>query len=135
MPMVDVLAGPGSRKVEAILTDTWGNLAPERRRYYRGTIILAYGHHAGLTMLDYDFADLDGNPWTHEHVGTWFRQQAVLERYFARPYDVRLWRWEGLYMVAKNGNPKFSGKIRPLRLVDRFPGKKKAKTAPRATNH
>lgn len=120
MTVIDVLRGPGSPKQEKILRDTWGHNAPEPRRRYWAKVTLAYGETSGLNLLAYETKGLAGNPWTHEHFATWFHKEAQNPRY-AIGSKIGVWVWRGTYMVAKNGNPKFSGKSRPMRLIERLP--------------
>ena len=118
MPFFDALT---EGKVERVYRDTWGHLAPESGRFYAGSAMLCRTPMGDLLLLDYDFEELDGNPWTHEHVANWW--PTVMRRLEGRGPDteVCLWRWEGTYKMLKNGTARFSaGKITPLRIVDRF---------------
>lgn len=124
MPVIDVYQG---RKQAKVMRDTWGHLAPEVGRTYPGFVLFghtAFGEHL---VLDYDFKDLDGNPWTHEFIYGWAIEE--VDRRFCHQ-QLRLWRWQGTYRVYKNGRHRLMGKVRPLRLTDRFPSRAKARGLP-----
>lgn len=102
--------------VEAILHDTWGHMKPEQKRVYTGHIIFAHSCYRELTVLDWQFEDLEGGPWFPEHLMEFISSKTPIET-----EDFRLWRFEGTYRMLKNGKGRFSGRIRPQRVVDRFP--------------
>lgn len=60
MPVIDVMGGS---KVEKVLQDTWGHLAPEPGREYSGWILAARTVYGDAFILDYHFDDLCDSPW------------------------------------------------------------------------
>lgn len=128
MPLIDVT---GAGKVERIMRDTWGHLAPVPRHTYRGFILFGYSAFGDVLMLDYDFEGLDGNPWTHDTVSEFIDRQLDLRRFPKRfrSGELTVYRWTGTYTVAKNGAPRFSGKVRPQKIADRFPSPKPRRRA------
>lgn len=111
--LVDVFA---ARKEQEVMRDTWGHLEPVPRHSYPGFIVFCVTPMGDHLLLDYDFDGLDGNPWTLEHVTDWWSDETRSTAY--EPSEaVKVWRWDGRYLVQKNGAPRFSGKIAPMRLV------------------
>lgn len=101
--------------VEAILHDTWGHTKAQPGRVYAGHAIFAHTCNREVTILDWRFEDLGGGPWFPEHLMSYISSKVPLET-----EGFRLWRFEGTYRQLKNGRGRFSGRIRPQRVVDRF---------------
>lgn len=105
-------------QVEAILQDTWGHLKPKQDRIYGGHILFTLTCHQEITILDWEFEDLSGGPWFAEHL-----MEFVCSKVPEGLDEFRLWRFDGTYRELKNGNGRFSGKVRPMRVQYRFPAK------------
>lgn len=67
MPWTDVFAPVESRYRSEIAKETWGHLAPEKNRTYRGHIIFAIGcfgsDELNPTALECEFGKLESSPW------------------------------------------------------------------------
>lgn len=112
MGIVDAYA---ERKYRAVMQDTWGHLAPQTGTTYKGFVLFAHDGFSAHLLLDFDFAGLDGNPWTMEHVSDWWSNETKKPAY--RADIVAFWRWEGTYRVFKNERYQFSkGQIETLSL-------------------
>lgn len=111
-------------QVEAILNDTWGHLKAKQGQVYEGHILFTLTCHRETTILDWDFGDLPASPWFAEHLMDFVCSKV--------PDDVdefRLWRFDGTYRELKNGNGRFSGEVRPMRVQYRFNGAAKDRKA------
>ncbi|MFT4064379.1 hypothetical protein [Paraburkholderia sp.] len=110
MSMADVFAPVEARNRAIVMHNTWGHLAPEPRRIYRGEILFAHGEFGDLVVLRSKFRGLPDSPWFYEHL-TDFASDKAFKR---RPGAVL--RFEGTYTMFKNGNGRFSGKVRDVRI-------------------
>lgn len=119
---------PIPQYVEAVWQDTWGHLAPRVRDVYEGFVLFTLGVHGDITLIDWDFktkdgTELDGSPWLHEdmteQVCEWIDQK-----------DNRrggIWQFDGTFERLKNGKSRWRGKVSPMRVQYRFPGKRGCK--------
>lgn len=121
--MASICAEIDAHNKTIVYHQTFGHLVPEARKFFPGYILFAYGCHGDIVLLDWDFGELEANPWLHhtmtEYVGDYVMKKAL-------HLDYGIWRFEGTYHMQKNGYGKFRGKIRPMRVVHRFAGKSKA---------
>ncbi|QIG69186.1 hypothetical protein EVB78_152 [Rhizobium phage RHph_N1_15] len=120
------LGTPFIENVEAVYQDTWGHLAPKVREPYTGFILWTHTIHGDILPIDWAFKttageELPGSPWFATDLSD------HLCREFDRgcKHDGGIWRWEGTFIRNKNGTSKFSGRSRPQRCVDRFPGRRR----------
>jgi hypothetical protein len=89
-----------------VAQQTWGHLAPKRRRYYRGTIIFCHGEYGDRELIRVRFPKLDDSPWLFEGLHDFIQSRKT------RPGNV--YRFEGTYRFCKNGAHQFSGKVRRI---------------------
>jgi hypothetical protein len=120
------LGTPFIGEVEAVYQDTWGHLAPKVKEYYTGFILWTLTIHGDILPIDWEFKDstgdhLPGSPWFATDLSDHLCQE--IDR--GRNHSGGIWRWEGTFIRNKNGTSRFSGKSRPQRCVDRFPGRSK----------
>jgi hypothetical protein len=103
-----------------VYAQTWGHLAPKPRDVFEGYIVFAVGTHGDEVILDWDFGELQANPWLHTQMISWMGKQIdkLSPRLGDRCFGV--WRFEGTYTRLKNGSGRFSGKVYPQRVADRF---------------
>lgn len=92
-----------------VMNATWGHLAPERNKTYRGKVIWALGcgyNHSDLnpTVLLCDFGDLPDSPWFYDALIDFL--QELVER------GTGLWQWEGTFR-----NYSWCGKLTELPVV------------------
>lgn len=87
-----------------VIHATWGHLAPEPRKKYRGYVLFTFGEYGDITVIKDNFEGLPDSPWFYEHVHE-FASRKVKTR-------GRVYRFDGTYMMLKNGNSRFSGKVR-----------------------
>ena len=45
---------------------TWGHLAPEENKQYRGEIIFAHNCYGDTFAIDWKFEDLNSSPWFYD---------------------------------------------------------------------
>lgn len=86
-----------------VMAATFGHLAPSTRKKYRGSILFTQTEHGQLVPIRSSFASLPESPWFFEHLNDFVAKHAT------EPGTV--YRFEGTYMVFKNGNPSFSGTV------------------------
>lgn len=107
MTMEEVFAEIHRRNQNAVLSATWGHLAPEPQQVYSGTLLFALGDYGAIVPLSAKFDDLDDSPWFYEHMSEYIGRQVM--RRGAGVYEFR-----GTYRMFKNGNARFSGKVRKI---------------------
>jgi hypothetical protein len=104
--LADALDEGGYRS--RVMHATWGHLAPEERRKYPGTILFTQGEYGDCTVIRSNFPDLPGSPWFHQHESDFcFDNKRKLE-------SGVIYKFEGTYMMFKNGNYHFSGKVKEV---------------------
>jgi hypothetical protein len=86
-----------------VLAATFGHLAPSIRKKYHGSILFTQSAYGSLVPIRADFPDLPDSPWFFEHLNDFVAERA------REPGKV--YRFDGTYMVFRNGSPSFSGKV------------------------
>lgn len=70
MSMADAFAPIEAQYREDVARDTWGHLAPEKNKTYRGRVVYAIGcfgsDELNPTVIASDFDDLPSSPWFYE---------------------------------------------------------------------
>ena len=89
-----------------VLGATFGHLAPSVRKKYRGTIVFAQSEYGSLVPIRADFKNLPDSPWFFEHLNDFVAKRAAEAG--------TVYKFEGTYMVFKNGRPSFSGTVREV---------------------
>lgn len=105
MSLASAMAPVEAMNRAIVMHNTWGHLAPEPRRLYRGEILFAHGDYGDLSVITCKFKDLPDSPWFFDHLNEFAADKA-----FKRPRGTLL-RFTGTYMMFKNGNCRFSGKV------------------------
>lgn len=94
-----------------VAADTWGHLAPQPRRAYHGTMVLAASEYGGdRIIIRTDFADLPDSPWFFDDLHEWLFSKRV------QLNEGGIYEWSGTYTKRKNGTFHFKGT-----LVERIP--------------
>lgn len=109
--------------VEAVLQDTWGHMRAEPGRVYSGHVIFAHSCNRDTTVLDWQFEDLSGGPWFPHQL-----MEFIDSRVPVGTEGFRIWRFDGTFTEMKNGKARFRGKVRPQRVVNRFPSPSSRRT-------
>ncbi len=94
-----------------VIGNTWGHLAPEPQRKYKGHIIIAIGcyHHETIIMED-EFNDLPDSPWQYNDLQN-FVYQATSN------FQPGVYHFGGWYKKFRNGNFQFGGgKFRQVKM-------------------
>jgi hypothetical protein len=68
MSLSDAFAPAEAHYKEQVMQSTWGHLAPEKNKSYRGKIVWTEGCYGDITIICCDFEGLDGGPWLYEAV-------------------------------------------------------------------
>ena len=92
---------------EVIFRETYGHLAPDKNRTYRGHVTFAVGcfgsDNLNPTAMECEFGDLESSPWFFDAIQELLRSQEV---------EVGcVYRWDGSFR-----NYKFRGAIKKLTL-------------------
>jgi hypothetical protein len=90
-----------------VMHATWGHLAPEPRKKYRGYMVFACGQYRDIVVISSDYSDMPNSPWLY---------QAEHDFAFKKAKRGKVHRFDGTLMMCKNGKFKFSGKVRTLRV-------------------
>ncbi|SCM79910.1 hypothetical protein KL86PLE_90703 [uncultured Pleomorphomonas sp.] len=118
-------ACPIPQYVEAVWQETWGHLQPKVCEVYSGFVLFGFGIHGDHLLIDWDFklpdgTELDGSPWLFEdmsdQVSDWIDQKGHRSG--------GIWQFDGTFERLKNGKSRWRGKVRPMRAVYRFKGKR-----------
>jgi len=86
-----------------VLRHTFGHLAPSARKKYHGTVIFAQSEYGAIVPIRADFKGLPDSPWFYDHLTDFVGDKAVEAGV--------VYKFEGTYMLFKNGSPSFSGKV------------------------
>lgn len=105
MSVADVGPSMNEEFKNRVMHQTWGHLAPEPGRKYRGDVLFAHGEYGDLVVLRDNFDNLPGSPWFKSHLDGHFTTLAQS----LRAGTVATWR--GTYTMLKNGSCRFSGKF------------------------
>lgn len=119
MSFGSVLEEIGARNRAVVMRQTWGHLDTKPGEYHPGYVLFALGTHGDIVLLDWEFEGVSANPWIYQELNEFVGKHIDKTD---RPWGV--WLFEGTYRVFKNGNHKFSGKVRPCRVSTRS-GKKR----------
>lgn len=83
MGLAEAFAVAESHQRESVRRETWGHLAPEKDRTYKGRVLFAVGcfgsDDLNPTVIASDFEDLSSSPWyydaLHDFIGDLRRRQ------------------------------------------------------------
>jgi hypothetical protein len=55
---------------QLVMQDTWGHLAPEKNKSYKGSILFCKSAFGGgnTSLIDFNFAFLDSSPWLYDFI-------------------------------------------------------------------
>lgn len=95
---------------------TWGHLAPEPGRIYKGWVVFTVGCFGDITVIDFSLGDLQSSPWFYQDLHDFIDGQISKKGVDAG----QVWRWDGTFKVFKNGKSRWSGNTRPCRINVRF---------------
>lgn len=87
---------------EHVMTETWGHLAPERDKTYRGYIIFCISETGDIVTIRSNFRKLPGSPWFQTALDDFAYENA-------KEHGV-VYRFDGTFR-----NYQFSGKIRRIK--------------------
>jgi hypothetical protein len=94
-----------------VMHATWGHLAPQERKPYRGWIVFMCGCHGDIDIVDYYFkrgkTELSGSPWLYQQLHEFIGKECM-----KREAQGVIYRFEGTYMMFNNGRCRFSGKTK-----------------------
>lgn len=113
MSLADIGAQIANDAFNQVTRETFGHLAPVHRRVYQGEVLFANADIAGegQPIIRTDFPGLDSSPWFYDALTEYFGELASKK---LKPGTVA--KWTGTYVLFKNGNSRFSGKVRALNV-------------------
>ena len=119
MAWIDAMLPALERQKQAVLSETWGHLAPSRNRTYRGFIVFAIGWYGdgplNPMILESEFKGLDSSPWFYEAINEYVSslQHSNHKSCFGpATYDLppgSVYRFDGTFR-----NYKFKGAIKQI---------------------
>ena len=77
--------------------NTWGHLAPEQNKTYRGYIVFTLTVYGDMTIIDSDFGELPDSPWLFDAMNEFVFDDRSLP-------EGAVFRWEGTFR-----NYRFNG--------------------------
>ncbi len=106
MSLAEAMAPAEAAYQNRVLRGTFGHLAPSIRKKYRGSILFTQTEYGQLVPIRAAFSGLDDSPWFFDHLSSFVAENAI---------DAGVvYKFEGTYMVFKNGKPSFSGTVKVL---------------------
>ncbi len=106
MSLADAIAPAEAANRARVLTATFGHLAPSVRKKYHGSIVFAHSEYGPLVPIRAEFKGLADSPWFFEHLNQFVSEQVT--------EPGAIYRFDGTYMVFKNGKPSFCGPVTRL---------------------
>lgn len=89
---------------------TFGHLAPEPHKKYKGTILFTHTAWGDIVLIEAIFHSLQMSPWLCEDC-----RDYASEYIGTLKEDYGVYKFQGTYKKFKNGNFHFSGK--PTKLI------------------
>lgn len=111
MSLADIGEQIANDAFNQVTRETFGHLAPVHRKIYRGEVVFANADIAGegQPIIRTDFPGLDASPWFYQDLTNHFGELASKK---LKPGTIA--KWTGTYVLFKNGNCRFSGKIKNI---------------------
>jgi hypothetical protein len=103
MSLADAFAPAEQHYRNQVIAATFGHLAPEPRKAYPGTILFTHSEYGQLVPIRAHFDGLPDSPWFFEHLNDFVADKATVAG--------GVYRFKGTYMLCKNGNARFVGKV------------------------
>jgi hypothetical protein len=96
----------GARREAEVMQDTWGHLAPQQDRTYKGVVTFTVGCFGDLAVISAEFEGLPDSPWLYEDLHQWIWDQ--------KPEEGKVYRFEGSY--CRDPHAQFDGELAPVDL-------------------
>lgn len=97
MSLADIAAEIEADHRAAVYAETWGHLAPESGRWYRGEVLFTHSVYGdGSVPIDTHFEDLDSSPWFYDGLGELISQHRADKGPAA---EGGVYRWAGMYAL------------------------------------
>ena len=97
------------RKTAEVMEDTWGHLAPKKKKSYHGYMIYTHSAYGDIVLIDDSFACLGSSP----------RLFADMQDFIGDNCGERgtIYKWEGEYRTNKKGYCGFfKGTIKKIKV-------------------
>jgi len=94
-----------------VMVDTWGHLEAEPGTKHKGFFVFAFGQHGDMIVIDSDFPSFGEGPGYFAD-----REDYINEFVEENQSDPGVFCFTGIYKRFKNGNTKFVGKVRKVKL-------------------
>jgi hypothetical protein len=98
MSLADIAAEIDEYYRAQVYADTWGHLAPEPGRWYRGEVLFAHSVYSGdgSVPVDTHFEDLTSSPWFYEGLGEFIDAHRTDQGPDA---EGGVYQWTGMYAL------------------------------------
>jgi len=104
MSMAEIFAVSDRAYKARVMASTWGHLAPEQQKVYKGTILFTCGDYGDITPIKCEFKDLEDSPWFFDDMSDFIYEKS-------KDRQGKVLKFIGTYKKQKNGKGRFSGKI------------------------
>ena len=108
MSLADAFLPAEEAHKSAVMHATWGHPAPEPRRVYPGAMVFAFGEYGSIVPISASFKGLSDSPWFFNLMDDFICKKAKRRG--------TIYKFVGTFMMFKNGNGRFTGKTRVVRL-------------------
>lgn len=116
MSLADVFVETEALHKARVIGSTWGHLAPKPRNTYSGEILFAHAEYGDITVIR-STIDVDDSPWFFEDIHDFIAGRRKDNESYVRRTKIQpgaVYRFTGTYTKFKNGNFRFSGKIKKV---------------------
>lgn len=90
-----------------VMWDTFGHLAPEPHKKYKGWMLVVFTEMGDSLIYDWDFEELNGSPWQADDFDKFIGGFSELHDHKVPP---GIYKYEGWYKKFKNGSCQFASR-------------------------
>jgi hypothetical protein len=101
MPWIDAMAPAIAEQAAQIRVETWGHLAPGKKRTYQGWMVWTHSAYGDLLLIDSEWDGLKDSPWLFTAMQGFWEQRET------EPGTV--YRFDGTFR-----NYKFKGSVKQI---------------------
>jgi hypothetical protein len=107
-----ILAPYNARVKDQVMRETWGHLAPNHRQIYEGFILFTHTAWNKIEPIEFEFKNLEMSPWLFEQMNEFISKKELLKN----DGSFGVFIFTGKYQLYNNGNYRFSGKIKKVKI-------------------
>jgi len=109
--MEEAFAPAEAKYRSQVMHATWGHLAAEQGVRHPGSILFAHGEYGDIVPLRTDFPTVHDSPWFFDGLNDYIGRQVM-----KRNKPGTIYRFDGWYVLQKNGKGRFSGKVHVVKV-------------------